>query len=150
MEFKYPEVIPIMHDEYHAQHIGKTPEGKQFILAAPFVPATDNEVGCEFIALYLFDANGKLIEDKIENLGPRSNLDQDEAQKTYDSMLHSLGEVNFCDINISPFSIERYGVEFGLLQTDPEFVEDEDDLSLEFHPGNYMAFYPPWEGDYDT
>jgi len=32
-----------------------------------------------------------------------------------------------------------YGVEFGLLPTDPEFVEDEEDISLEFHPGNYMA-----------
>ena len=150
MELNYPEVIPIIHDEYHTQHIGKTADGKQFILATPFVPAMGNELGCEFIVLYLFDANGKLVGEQIENLGPRSELNQEEAQKKYDSMLHSLGEVNFCDIQISPFRIEKYGVVFGLLPTDPEFAEDEDDLSLEFHPGNYMAFYPPWDGEYDT
>ena len=150
MEFEYPEVIPIVHDEYHTQHIGKTADGIQFIMAAPFVPATDTTKGCEFLALYLFNRQGKLIEAQIENLGPRSELDETDAKEKYESMLKALGEVEFCDVNISPFSVNKYDVEFGLLKTDSEFVEDEEDISLEFHPGNYMSFYPPWDGDYDT
>ena len=150
MEFEYPDVIPIVHDEYHTQHIGKTSDGKQFILAAPFVPKTDDKPGCEFIALYLFDSKGNLIKSKIENLGPRSDLDETDAKEKYDRLLNSLGQISFCDIEISPFSIEKYGVKFGLLPTDPEFVEDDEDISIEFHPGNYMAFYPPWDGEYDT
>jgi hypothetical protein len=30
------------------------------------------------------------------------------------------------------------------------FEEDGDEWCVEFHPGNFMAFYPPWDGDYDT
>jgi len=81
MEFEYPEVIPISHDEYHTQHIGHTYDGRQFIMAAPFVPATDKEEGCEFIALYIFDNVGKLIENNILNLGPRSVLNENDAKK---------------------------------------------------------------------
>jgi hypothetical protein len=150
MEFEYPDVIPIVHDDYHTQYIGRMSDGRQFILAAPFVPASDSGKGCEYIALYVFDESGKLAENEIINLGSRSDLDESEAKEKYDSLLTSLGNVKFCDIQISPFSIEKYGVEFGLIPTDPELVEDEEDMSLEFQPGNYMAFYPPWDGDYDT
>jgi len=38
---------------------------------------------------------------------------------------------------------------FGLV---PDELEDEDDeLSISLMPGDYMAFYEPWDGgDYDT
>ena len=55
-----PERIPIAHDDYHAKHVGRTPDGRQFFLTTP---------------------------------------------------------LDWCVI---------------------------------IEPGNYMAFYPPWEGDYDT
>ena len=143
------EAIPITHDDYHAKHIGETGE-RQFFLTTPFVPARSDADGCEFIALYLFDAFGKFIEAKIENLGPRKDLDRDSARAKYDEFLASIDEPYFCDINIEPFSVKRSGIEFGLIPLDAEFVEEDEDTPLEVQPGNYMAFYPPWNGDYDT
>ena len=150
MKYKYPETILILHDDYHAEHIGITKDQKQFFLTTPFVPTTGDEVGCEFIALYYFDMKGKLLEAKIENLGPRKNLDENKAKAIYQNYLDELAGANFCDINISAFKIVKYDTEFGLIPIDDEFVEDENDISLEIQPGNYMAFYPPWDGEYDT
>jgi hypothetical protein len=60
-----------------------------------------------------------------------------------------LGDVSYQRIAIVPFVIERFGTTFGLVLREPE---DEDEvLSVELQPGNYMAFLEPWEsGEYDT
>lgn len=149
MELKYPKSIPICHDDYHAQYIGRTSDGYQFFLTTPFVPASEDE-GCEFIALYKFDLSGALVSAQIENLGPRKTLDEEKASSKFQSALSSLGDFEYGDISIQPFEVEEFGVKFGLIPIDPEFVEDEEEMSLEIQPGNYMAFYPPWDGDYDT
>ena len=39
MDSEKPEKIAINHDDYHAEHIGRTKLGHQFFLTAPFVPA---------------------------------------------------------------------------------------------------------------
>ena len=50
-----PELIAINHDDYHAEHIGKLPDGRQFFLTTPFEPAHSiEEPGCEYVALFLF------------------------------------------------------------------------------------------------
>ena len=140
----YPKTIPIRHDDYHAQHIGKMKNGNQFFLTAPFIPAR-NTPGCEFIAMYIFDKSGALINHEIENLGPRSTIDKDVAQKIYIKMLDDLGDVEFSDIMIEPFSIKAHDTEFGLIKRDPS-----EGLALVLLPGNYMAFFEPWDGYYDT
>ncbi len=48
-------------------------------------------------------------------------------------------------IDVAPFSVERDGIAFGLIYRRTEGSE-----YVEVLPGNYMAFYPPWNGDYDT
>lgn len=143
------EAIVIIHDDYHARHIGETGE-MQFFLTTPFVPAGANTDGCEFIALYLFDAFGEFIEAKIENLGPRKDLDRDIAKARYDEILNSIDDPTFCDINIEPFSVVKFGVEFGLIPVKSEYLEEGEEAPLEVQPGNYMAFFPPWDGYYDT
>jgi hypothetical protein len=67
----------------------------------------------------------------------------------YDSWLRELGKVSFERIEVAPFSIDRFGIKFGLILREPE---DEDDVwAVELLPGNYMAFFEPWDsGDYDT
>lgn len=149
MDLNYPDKILISHDDYCAKYIGKTSDGNQFFLTTPFVPATDDG-GSEFIALYQFDTDGKLISFDIDNLGSREKLDDDLAQEKFQLVLNNLGKVEYCDIVIQPFQIVKFGVTFGLIPIEPEFVEEEDDICLEVQPGNYMAFNPPWEGDYDT
>lgn len=143
-----PETFPINHDDYHANHIGWTADGRQFFLTAPFVAATDEEAGSEYLALFTFDANGTLLDSIIDNLGARSTLDMAACSKLYQQRLASLGDVKFCDIRIAPFKVERFGIEFGLIPYESEYEEEE--LTIEMQPGNYMAFYAPWDGNYDT
>ncbi len=153
---KYPDTILICHDDYHAKHIGKTSDDRQFFLTEAFIPRTDNDPGCEFIALYYFDLSGKYIDSIIKNLGPREDLDGEKAEEMFDSLLNSIPNPVFTDIKIAPFKIVHDGIEFGLFpyedSDDEDEDEDEDDeyLSLQVQPGDFMSFYEPWEGDYDT
>jgi hypothetical protein len=70
-----PEIVAINHDDYHAQHVGRTADGRQFFLTTPFVPAIAGATGREFIALYFFDADGRFLDARIDDLGPRATLD---------------------------------------------------------------------------
>ncbi len=139
---KIPKKVAIDHDDYHAEHIGKTKDGRQFFLTTPFVPNSN-----EFVALYLFDKNGKFLEAHIDDFGPRKSMDEKQRDKVYEKRLEELGEVTFERIEISPFSVEKFGVTFGLI---PD-IDEEDEVSMIFEPGNVMAFYEPWDsGEYDT
>lgn len=147
MAIKPPKLVAIDHDNYHARDIGRTSTGQQFFLTNPFEPAIDGSAGCEFVALYLFDKRGKLIEAKIDKLGPRASLNKDAADKLY-LQLNELGAVSFERINIAPFAVERFGTTFGLVLDE---LDDGDGWVVEVQPGNYMAFHEPWDsGEYDT
>jgi hypothetical protein len=144
-----PDIIAIEHDDYHAKHIGWTTDGRQFILTTPFEPAIGGKVGGEFIALYIFSTDGKLLEAKIDELGPRATMNKDKARELYQQRLKELGEVRFSRIEVAPFSVLRFGIEFGLIVREPE--DEEDVCAVEMQPGNYMAFFEPWDsGEYDT
>lgn len=77
-----PNLIAINHDDYHARHVGRTADGRQFFLTAPFEPATGGSEGNEFVALYLFDAAGKLLEARIDEFGPRWPRPRKGARKS--------------------------------------------------------------------
>ena len=99
--------------------------------------------------MYLFDAAGKLLEAKIDAFGPRATVDDEALRRVYQQRLQELGEVDFDRIEVAPFAVERFGLTFGLVPREPE--DDEDVWAVEIQPGNYMAFFEPWdEGDYDT
>lgn len=70
------------------------------------------------------------------------------AESLQKQLLDDLGDIEFCDINVSPFSYNSHDTTFGLIPVPPE--EDDDDWNVIAEPGNYMAFYPPWDGDYYT
>lgn len=149
MTISPPSIIAINHDDYHARHIGRTSDGRQFFLTTPFAPAHEGYDGAEFVALYLFDAEGNLLDARIDNLGPRAALDYDTSNQIYDQRLAELGRVTFGRIEIKPFSVERFGLQFGLIPLKPRKGEDE--WTVVLLPGDYMAFYEPWDsGDYDT
>jgi hypothetical protein len=69
-----PELIAINHDDYHAEHVGHTQDGRQFFLTNPFEPALGAEPGGEYVALFLFDRRGDLLEAKIDDFGPRATV----------------------------------------------------------------------------
>jgi len=141
-----PSLIAIDHDDYHAEHIGHTADGRQFFLTTPFVP-----LGDEFVALFLFDRAGQLIDAKVDNFGPRDTLDDNARRAVYETRLCELGDVTFGRIEVAPFAVERFGIAFGLIVRDPDVGEDDDVWAVELQPGNYMAFFEPWDsGIYDT
>jgi hypothetical protein len=143
-----PSRIPIAHDDHHASRIGRLDDGRQFFVTTPFVPALGSHPGREFVAAYLFDAAGVLLEARIDDLGVRAAVDEDAARAVLDKRIAELGELSYEDIEVQPFSLERYGTTFGLIPRPPD--DDDDQWVVEMQPGNYMAFFEPWEGDYDT
>lgn len=149
MNGEAPKLIRINHNEYEAKRIGQIADGRQFFLTNPFVPADRNgDGGNEFIALYIFDADGKLLDAKIDSLGVRKNVDDEHARSVIETHLSELGEFSYGDIIVAPFKIDKFDVEFGLILQAPE--EDDEDWYVIAEPGNYMCFYSPWDGDYDT
>jgi len=146
-----PDIIAIDHDDYHASHVGHTSDGYQFFLTTPFVPPIDKHtVSREFVALFLFDVDGTLVEARINNLGSREALDEQHAQQAFDHRLHELGEVEYGRIMVRPFQIVRFGTTFGLIPHAPD-DKDADWWWVTLEPGNYMAFHEPRDsGIYDT
>lgn len=144
-----PVLIAINHDDYHAEHVGRTADGRQFFLTTPFVPAIGGHAGGEYVALYLFDVAGQLTEAIVDDFGPRATMNGDRRREVYERRLRGLGAVTFERIEVAPFAIERFGTTFGLVVREPEVEEGE--WAVEVQPGNYMAFFEPWDsGDYDT
>src|SRR5258708_38345182 len=144
-----PKIIAIEHDAHHASHIGSLPDGRQFFLTTPFVPAMGGDAGREFVALYLFDKRGRFLEARIDDMGTRAELDAQRARRTFEQRLGELGPVEYGRIEVQPFELERFDTTFGLVPRPPE--EDDDMWAVEVQPGNYMAFFEPWDsGDYDT
>jgi hypothetical protein len=100
--------------------------------------------------LFLFDQSGRLLEARIDEFGPRAQMDRDRRQSRYEARLRELGEITFTRIEVAPFAVERFGTTFGLI---PRPDDEEEDAAwwVELHPGNYMAFTEPWDsGRYDT
>jgi hypothetical protein len=144
-----PKTVVLAHDDYHARYVGRTVDGRRLFLTTPFAPAVGGSSGREFLALYLFDKDGTLVDAQIEDLGPRAEFDEVAARARHAGLLESLGPVKYCRIKAAPFKVERFGVEFGFIPQPPE--ESGDDWSVIVQPGDYMCFWPPWtSGDYDT
>jgi hypothetical protein len=147
----YPTRIAIDHDDYQAKHVGHTADGRQFFLTTPFIPRWNDDLGQEFVALFLFDADGLLLDAQIDAFGPRTTMDQERAHAVYETRLRDLGEVTFDRIVVAPFAVERFGTTFGLIVDNPEDEDDDTEWYVELHPGSYMAFRAPWDsGEYET
>jgi hypothetical protein len=146
-----PQQIRINHDDFKARFVGHTQDKKQFFITQPFVPH-----GRDFVACYVFDEQGQCISVKIHDLGKRTDkilpgnalVESRDAEDIQRQFLLELGDVEFGDILVSPFSHDAHETTFGLVPRPPE--EDDDDWLVTAEPGDYMAFYPPWDGEYDT
>jgi len=149
MKSERPEIIAINNDDYIAKYVGHTSDRRQFFVTTPFVGAHADKPGAEFLALYIFDPLGKLAEARIEHLGPRATLDKEKVSKLRQKWLDDLGPIRFYRIEVAPFSVVRFGIEFGLVLWEPE--DDDAKWQVTMEPGNYMAFFEPWDsGEYDT
>ncbi len=149
MSKRPPAFIALNQDDALAKYLGKTTAGRQFFLTKPFVPPAADNPGREFLALYLFDTEGTLVEARIEDLGSRDQVDVEQARSLRASMLGSLGAYKPGRILIAPFSVEKFGVQFGFVAHAPKRPTDDWQVSAE--PGHYMVFRPPWDsGEYSS
>lgn len=92
---------------------------------------------------------GNLLEANIDDFGARASLDDGKRRQSFEQRLTELGEVTFDHIEVKPFGVQQFGTTFGLVVRKPE--DEEDVWAVEMQPGNYMAFFEPWDsGEYDT
>jgi hypothetical protein len=144
-----PTLIAIDHDDYYADRVGTTSDGRQFFVTNPFIAAKKHDAGREFLAVFLFESNGTFSEARIDDLGPRPAWNREETHHLLNKRLAELGPINYARIVVQPFAVERFGTTFGLIARAPESSSGSWWVIL--HPGNYMAFHEPWDsGQYDT
>lgn len=145
-----PRFVAINHDDYHARYVGRTPDGGQFFLTFPFAQTVGDQPGGNFIALYLFDEFGLLRDAQVFDERTEGLLTQTAIEAFVAQLLAGLGKYKFSNIRVAPFAIERFGRVFGLVFDGRSDEDDDDSIWVNVLPGDYMAFYPPWDGDYDT
>lgn len=145
-----PRFVRINHDDYHARYVGRLANGDQFFLTFPFVPRDDSQPGGNYIALYLFDEFGLLKEARVHDEREQGLATRTDVDNFVASLLSSLGKYKFGDIKVAPFRVEQFSQQFGLIFDPGEIDDDEPYTCVTVEPGNYMAFNPPWDGDYDT
>jgi hypothetical protein len=147
-----PELISIERDDYHAMHIGCTENGLQFFLTNLFIPAISGNLGNEFFGVFLFNEEGDLVQSNVDELGPRSQLDDKKVEALWAKRLAELGKMQYCDIKVKPFAVEHFGILMGLVPFKFHSSEGHGEYWLvDLHPGGCMAFTAPWDsGGYDT
>ena len=149
-----PALVALDHDGYRAEHVGRTADGRQFFLTTPFQPDDSRTgwAGAEYIALFLFDEAGALLEARIDDMGSRQTLDREHYEKKDLARLADLGNVDFGRIGFRPFALQEHGTVFGLVLRQ---TRDEDGVvqgwAVDLMPGDSMCFLAPWDsGEYDT
>ncbi|HET6249024.1 MAG TPA: hypothetical protein VFE47_15105 [Tepidisphaeraceae bacterium] len=146
-DFGPPVLIALDPDESHAKYVGRTFDGRQFFVATHADPQCLIH-GHVFVAVYLFNSAGKLLEARIDDLGTDSKVNAMVWANAAEQRYRELGWTYIQRIAMQPFHVERFGLAFGLIA----FQRDKsDDWMAEIRPGNPMAFFPPWDsGLYDT
>jgi predicted DNA-binding WGR domain protein len=145
-----PRFVRINHDDDQAKYVGKLADGDQFFLTFPFIPGGGPRPGGDFIALYRFDEFGLLKDAQVYSESEQGLKTQTAVEEFVASLLQGLGKFKYGDIKVAPFAVERFGERFGLIWDPGDADDDEPYTCVTVEPGNYMAFNPPWEGDYDT
>lgn len=126
-----PTTIPIQRQAgYHTDTIGRCGDGSQFVGFCFFLDPGQRRL---VSVLHLFDANGTHIE---------SQAWESDAEQALDRAIADLCDPQAGDVAIQPFSVELLGTQLGLIPRD-------DGRCVEYLPYG-LAFFPPWDGTYDT
>lgn len=143
---RIPDRFTIVPDDYHAQLAGTTGDGRRFFITTPFEAGTPTDPGNEFVALFLWNADGTFDSIDVDAFGPRELVSEDDHQDALERRISRLGDFTIEAISVAPFAVQSHGTTFGFV---PQ--EFEGSVSVNLQPGDYMAYYEPWEsGDYDT
>ena len=116
-----------------------------FFATTPFHFSSDDQSGREFLAIYLWEQNGTFSEAVIAERVPAADGGRNSLSQFVSENLAPRDLLRFEPIEVAPFEVSRFGLTFGFI-----YVEYQGSRWVEVLPGNYIAFYPPWNGDYDT
>jgi len=140
-----PEKIRLVPDIWHIHNVGRLSDGRLFLVDGQL----DFKSGAtkDFVCTFVFDKDGRLIDQTIELVGQRGSYPDGKVSETFKRHIAALGEHTITDIWIRPFSVKSHDTVFGFIPR----RRDSGEWYVEFMPGNTLAFYPPWdEGGYDT
>ena len=104
-----PELIALDPDASHAEYVGRTADERQFFVTSHVYPECPAD-GHAFVAVYLFNVAGKLLEARIEDLGPRAEVGPARWMSVTEQRFRELGSTMPCRIVMAPFEVERLGV----------------------------------------
>ena len=141
--------LRLIPDRYHLKNVGQLNNGNYYWIDVQL--DSNGRETRDFIATYIFDADGVLIEHKIIELGIRSDPSALSARVIIGQESTRIGVKKRKDFWVRPFSVKANGAVFGLVVREREQGELEGFQAVDAMPGWTLMFYPPWaDGLYDT
>lgn len=119
---------------YHTHYIGKYGNNLAFI-GFPFYGGSLQTR--PLAVLHLLDSNRSLVSSEIWE---REKID--DAELELKKAINRLENATYCDVETTRFSVVLNGLTFG-------FIAREDGECIKYQPYG-LAFFPPWDGYYDT
>jgi hypothetical protein len=141
-----PARITLVPDDYHVPYAGTAEDGRRFFLSEELFDEKSSYVG-----LFLWTSDGVFDEVRVDPTGRPEGLPAQQAapagaEELVAARLAELGDYVLEPIEVEPFLEKVDGVEFGW-----RVDEFDGDYSVNVEPGNFIAYYAPWDGlDYDT
>jgi hypothetical protein len=147
-----PDRFTIIPDDYHVPFAGKTGDGRLFFLSNElFGTPASTGAPSSFIGLFLWKPDGSFDEVKYQAVARPSGIPIQQAvpageEDAFNKWVLSLGDYKLEEIEVAPFVTKFDGVPFGFVPQDIEGT-----MQIHVEPGNFIAYYEPWDGeDYDT
>ncbi|WP_418275018.1 hypothetical protein ACNHYB_09030 [Isoptericola jiangsuensis] len=141
-----PERITIVPDDYHVPYAGTAEDGRKFFLSQELF-----DMDTSYVGLFLWKPGGTFDEIRVTAVPGPQGLPPGQAgpagaDDVVSSRLAELGDFVLEPIEVEPFTQDVDGVTFGW-----KVDRYDGDYSVNVEPGNFIAYYEPWDGlDYDT
>jgi hypothetical protein len=142
--------FPLVPDDYHLQHVGKTAQGNGYWIALQL--ATEDGDTRDFVAAYVFDKMGDLISCEVVDQGKRPHSAEHTTNEIIQKLKRKVDAKETTKILVKPFSTSFHGHTFGLIIREQEEGDDPSDETLvDAMPGSTLMFYGPWSHcNYDS
>ncbi|MEM8979015.1 MAG: hypothetical protein AAGD04_05990 [Pseudomonadota bacterium] len=142
--------FPLVPDDHHLQHVGKTAQGNGYWIT--WQVANENGETRDFLAAYVFDKSGALISSEVVDHGLRSVQTKFSPKETIQKLKRKIDAKETAEILVKPFSVSFYGHRFGLIiRENEEGSPAGDETFIDAMPGFTLLFYGPWsQCNYDT
>ena len=142
-----PDRFRIVPDDYHVPYAGTAEDGRRFYLSQELF---HHDTG--YVGLFLWDADGTFDRVEVDEVPraegvPVGQAVPQGADDLVDARLAELGDYTLEPITVEPFIERVRGVKFGWHVGQ----YDNGDWFINIEPGDFIAYYYPWDGlEYDT